>query len=89
LESAERKAQSVMAIEQRRQAVDADTLRLAERVRTALVERALAAYEDGGIQGLCCEGAWEAAVSAMRRLDLNAVVTAPPAASTNHTPPSV
>ena len=65
--------------------MDADTVGLAERVRTALVERALAAYEDAGIQGLCCEGAWESAVSAMRRLDLDALVAGPPAASASHT----
>ena len=42
----------------------------AERIRQALLAAALAAYEDAGIQGLCEEGRWEAAVGAMRRLDL-------------------
>ena len=28
------------------------------------------------LSGLCCEGAWEAAVSAMRRLDLQAALAA-------------
>ena len=41
----------------------------AERIRSALVQSGLAAYEDAAMQGLCCEGAWEAAVAAMRRLD--------------------
>jgi hypothetical protein len=46
--------------------VDDDSMRLADRVRSALVHsRALAAYEDAALQGLCHEGAWEAAVSAM------------------------
>jgi hypothetical protein len=45
----------------------------AERIRSALVQSALAAYEDAALQGLCCEGAWEAAVAAMRRLDLSSV----------------
>ena len=43
---------------------------LAERVRAACVETALKAYEEAGVQGLCAEGRWEVAVSAMRTLDL-------------------
>ena len=45
----------------------------AESIRRALVDAATAAYEDAGIQGLCEEGRWEAAVSAMRALDLEAI----------------
>jgi ribosomal protein L12E/L44/L45/RPP1/RPP2 len=45
----------------------------AKDVRRALIDAAEAAYEDAGVQGLCAEGRWEAAVSAMRRLDLDAV----------------
>jgi hypothetical protein len=47
--------------------------RTAEAVRRALIDAAEAAYEDAGVQGLCAEGRWEAAVSAMRRADLDAV----------------
>ncbi|HMA07116.1 MAG TPA: hypothetical protein VKP68_04620 [Ramlibacter sp.] len=43
---------------------------VAEIVRQACIEAALAAYEDAGISGLCAEGRWEAAVSAMQSLDL-------------------
>ena len=43
---------------------------LGEAVRGACVLAALRAYEDAGMQGLCLEGRWEAAVSAMRDLDL-------------------
>jgi len=50
----------------------------AERIRQALLAAALAAYEDAGIQGLCEEGRWEAAVGAMRRLDLGGIDTATP-----------
>ncbi|HEV7365839.1 MAG TPA: hypothetical protein VGN76_08330 [Gemmatimonadales bacterium] len=57
--------------------VNVDSMRLAERVRTALVQSALDAYEDASVRGLCCEGAWEAAVSAMRHHDLNLVLTEP------------
>jgi hypothetical protein len=54
---------------------------LAESIRRALIEAAEAAYEDAGIQGLCEEGRWEAAVSAMRalKLDAGARETAPSA----------
>ena len=47
-----------------------DAAPLAERVRLALVETAVAAYEDAMVRGLCGEGAWEVAVAAMRGLDL-------------------
>jgi hypothetical protein len=43
-----------------------------EGARHALVEAALGAYEDAGLSGLCAEGRWEAAVSALRGLDLRA-----------------
>jgi|WetSurMetagenome_2_1015567.scaffolds.fasta_scaffold1350669_2 hypothetical protein len=48
-----------------------DPLALAEQVRQACIASALAAYEDAGILGLCAEGRWEAAVSAMQSLDLH------------------
>ena len=43
---------------------------LAKRIRQACLEAILQAYDDGGIQGLCAEGRWELAVSALRTLDL-------------------
>ena len=43
---------------------------MAERVRDACIRAALDAYEDAGVQGLCAEGRWEAAVAAMRRVAL-------------------
>jgi hypothetical protein len=46
---------------------------LADAIRRALIDAAEAAYEDAGIQGLCAEGRWEAAVSAMRGVDIEAV----------------
>lgn len=49
---------------------------LAERIRRRLVERALDAYEDARMQGLCAEGAFEAAVSALRTLDVGELVEA-------------
>ena len=52
-------------------------LTLAEHVRAACLEAALAAYEDAGIRGLCAEGRWEAALAAMRDLDLSATLGPP------------
>jgi hypothetical protein len=43
---------------------------LAKRIRDACLEEVLQAYEDAGVQGLCAEGRWEAAVGALRTFDL-------------------
>jgi hypothetical protein len=53
------------------QAGVAESMGTPERVRSALVQIALAAYEDAALRGLCCEGAWEAAIAAMRQVDLS------------------
>lgn len=55
--------------------METDPQKVAEQVRGALVRTALAAYEDAAIRGLCCEGAWEVAVDAMRDLNLSRVMT--------------
>lgn len=57
---------------------------LAEAVRAACIKAALEAYEEGGVLGLCAEGRWEYAISAMRQLDLAAVLDAPSASDPNH-----
>jgi hypothetical protein len=60
-----------------------------EAIRRVDQRAAEAAYEDAGIQGLCAEGRWEAAVSAMRRVDVEAVARGAVEASTsNEFPPS-
>jgi hypothetical protein len=43
---------------------------LAKTIRQTCIEAVLQAYEDAGIQGLCAEGCWEAAVDALRTVDL-------------------
>jgi hypothetical protein len=48
---------------------------LAERVREACIEAALAGYENAAIAGLCGEGALEVAISAMRQVDLDEIAT--------------
>ena len=50
------------------------TRRLAEAVRAACVEAAKSGYEDASISGLCGEGALEAALDAIRMLDLDKVL---------------
>jgi hypothetical protein len=47
---------------------------LAKRIRDACLEAVVGAYDDAGIQGLCAEGRWEAAVGALRTLDLAPVL---------------
>ncbi len=43
---------------------------LAKLIRKACLDAVLQAYEDAGIQGLCAEGRWEAAISALRTVEL-------------------
>jgi hypothetical protein len=59
----------------------------AERVRRACVAAALAAYEDAGLRGLCADGRWESAVSAMRRLDLEQIASRPSVPESGVAPP--
>jgi len=47
---------------------------LAQAVRDLCIETALTAYENAAISGLCREGAWEAAISALRMMDLESVI---------------
>jgi len=58
-----------------------DPLQLATAVRNACVRAALDGYEQAQIAGLCQEGAWEAAVDAMRRIDLKMMLQEPGAAT--------
>ena len=54
---------------------------LAEAVRAACIKAALAAYEEGGILGLCAEGRWEYAISAMQQVNVAEVLNASTAIS--------
>ncbi|HET7587430.1 MAG TPA: acetyltransferase [Gammaproteobacteria bacterium] len=47
---------------------------LAEAVRNACIKAARDGYQNAAIAGLCHEGAWEAAISAMQVLNLGAVM---------------
>lgn len=52
--------------------------RLAHAVREACLKAAREAYENAGISGLCEEGRWECATSAIRALDLEAIINTMP-----------
>jgi hypothetical protein len=54
-----------------------DMRAVAEAVRRACLDVALAAYEDAGLSGLCQEGRWECAVEAIRGLDLDSILDTP------------
>jgi hypothetical protein len=56
-----------------------DRSRFAELVRQACIAAALEGYEDAAMRGLCHEGAWEAALGAIRRLDVAALAERAPA----------
>ncbi len=48
-----------------------DQHRLAQAVRQACIQAALAAYERAASDGLCEAGAWECAIEAIRALNLD------------------
>lgn len=47
---------------------------LAKQVKERCIDTALSAYESASISGLCGEGAFEAAISAIRMLDLREII---------------
>ena len=55
---------------------DSDTI-AAQSVRAACLDAAIQAYEDAGIRGLCADGRWEAALAAIRQLDLSDALERP------------
>lgn len=50
---------------------------IARQVRDECIRTAVSAYENAAMSGLCGEGAFEAAVSALRMLDVEALVEDP------------
>ncbi len=55
---------------------DSEKRRIAEAMREACVNAALQGYEEAGISGLCEEGRLECAISAIRTVDVEAVIRA-------------
>ena len=53
-------------------------LDLAAAVRDAVLHALLDAWEDAGMRGLCAEGRFEAAVGALRSLDIAAMLAVLP-----------
>ena len=51
-----------------------DLENFANCIKNDCVKTLLEAYEDAGLQGLCAEGRWEAAIGALRALDVAHVV---------------
>lgn len=51
-----------------------DANQLAEAVRAACLQAAVAAHEDAAIRGLCEAGRWEAALGALQSLDLHTLI---------------
>jgi hypothetical protein len=51
---------------------------LVEAVRNACLKAAREAYENAGISGLCEEGRWECALTAISSLDIDTVIAALP-----------
>ena len=47
---------------------------ISKRIREVCLDAVLQSYEDAGMQGLCAEGRWEAAVDALRTVDLAPLV---------------
>ncbi|WP_319783090.1 hypothetical protein [Oceanisphaera sp. IT1-181] len=58
-------------------------LALAEQVRAACLHAALAAYEEGGMLGLCQQGRFELAMDAITALNLTAITEAQPSVPPN------
>lgn len=65
-----------------------DALRIAAAVRQACVLAALDGYERAQIAGLCREGAWEAAIDAIRMIDLTRLADPDPGVPAAPPPPA-
>jgi hypothetical protein len=48
--------------------------KVAEDLRNIFIKTAVEKYEDASIAGLCAEGAWEAAIDAVKNLNLNEIL---------------
>lgn len=48
--------------------------RLAQLVLDACLNAAITHFEDARVDGLCCEGAWESAVEAIRAMNVEGLI---------------
>ncbi len=53
---------------------ESEEQRIAQLVKDACIRAVLEGYENAAMSGLCHEGAWEAAISAIRMLDLETIL---------------
>jgi len=51
-----------------------EQFQLAEKVKEACIEAAKEGFQDASISGLCTEGAMEAAVGAIQKLDIQKIL---------------
>lgn len=49
-------------------------IEIAKKIKQACIDAAREGYQTAAMSGLCCEGAWEAAVSAMQMLDVETIL---------------
>ncbi len=54
--------------------MDHRELKLAEHIRTSCIEAAKEGFLDASMSGLCLDGAIEAAISAIQKLDLTELI---------------
>ncbi len=54
--------------------VSAEERRLAHIIKEACIRAAVEGYELAAMSGLCHEGAWEAAIGAIQRLDVDTLL---------------
>lgn len=53
---------------------DKDQYQIAEKVREACIQAAKDGFQDASMSGLCTEGAMEAAISAIRKLEIEQII---------------
>lgn len=60
--------------------MDPSILNIAETVKSACIEAARDGFRDASMSGLCTEGAMEAAISAIQKLNVEEIVKKQPEA---------
>jgi len=54
--------------------IEQDKMKLAEQVKEECIQAARGGFRDASMSGLCSEGAMEAALSAIQKIDVNKIV---------------
>lgn len=58
----------------KKETIPVEDKRLARKVRQACIEAAKEGFKDASMSGLCAEGAMEAAISAIKKLDIEQLI---------------